>query len=152
VTEVTTTILNNQTFIYFDAAINSTSFYAPFLDHGFCMPTNYRDGFVEGLIDYFFNVYDFDTVGQGTLYDVYHIYGADVSTNLVYVWMFNSKLIVNEFVVAEIGADINDENDFEYWLRLQTSEKESIPYGNFFLIFMGLAIFSIIYLYKKKEK
>lgn len=152
VTELTNIILNNESFIYFDNATDTVSFYTPFEDHGFCMTTNYRDEFWDGLRDYFFIVYDFDQVGSGTTSGVFDVHGIYYSSNLIYVWFFNSKLVTTDFVIANIDADLDDPSDFDYWVKLQVSEEEAISFGNFFLIIMGAAIISLIYLYKKKVK
>ncbi len=149
-TEMTTTILNNQSFIYFDNATNTVSFYTPFEDHGFCMTTNYRDEFWDGLSDYFYYVYGFNPRGMGTSSGRRYVYG--IRTNLIYAWFFNSKLVTTDFVIADINADLDDPSDFDYWVELQVSEEEAISYGYFFLIMMGAAIVSLIYLYKKKVK
>ena len=112
------------------------------------MTTNCRDEFGDGLSTYFYNSYGFNPRGSGTSSGKYHVWG--VRNNLVYAWFFNNEFVTTDFVIADINADLNDPSDFDYWAVLQISQKESIPYGNFFLIFMGLAILSIIYLYKKK--
>jgi len=150
VTEMTTTILNNQSFIYFDNATRTVSFYTPFEEHGFCMPTNYRDEFWDGLSDYFYYDYGFSSRGTGTQSGRSYVWGE--RSNLIYVWFFNSKLVATDVVIADINADLDDPSDFEYWAELQVSEEEAISYGYFFLIIMGAAIISLIYLYKKKVK
>ena len=152
ITEVTTPILNNQSFIYFDVATSTTSFYAPFDEHGFCMTTNYRDEFHDGLVDYFFGPYGFNLVGSGSSGGRSYVYGAYSSSNLIYIWFFNSNLVSTDFVIADINADLDDPEDFDYWVELQVSTKEAISYGNFFLIIMGVAIVSLIYLYRKRFK
>jgi len=149
-TEMTTTILNNQSFIYFNNATGTVYLYTPFEDHGFCMTTNYRDEFYNGLDEYFYFVYGFNPRGMGTYSGRLYVWG--IRTNLIYAWFFNSKLVTTDFVIADIDADLDDPSDFDYWVELQVSEDEAISYGNFFLIIMGAAIISLIYLYKKKVK
>ena len=145
VTEIATRILNNESFVYFDAGTNTTSFYTPFTDHGFCMPTNYRDDFVEGLFDYFSSVYGFDSYDSFTS-GIFNILGYYSSTDLLYNWFFNSKLIVDHFFIRH-GSDFNE---IEYHLELQVFNEPIISYGNYFLIFIGFAILSLIYIYVKK--
>ena len=155
VTEVITPILNNQSFIYFDAATSTTSFYAPFYDHGFCMTTNYRDEFMDGLVEYFFFIYGFTTVGSGTpSVEMSYVYGT--YSNLIYIWYFNSNLLATDYKIADFGSDLHDPEELDYWVELQVSGKDAIKdaisYGNFFLIIMGAAIVSLIYLYRKRVK
>lgn len=150
-TEMTTTILNNQSFIYFDNATNTVSFYTPFEDHGFCMTTNYQDEFWDGLSDYFYYSYGFNLRGTGSSGGRHYVWGT--KNNLIYAWFFDSNLVSTDFVIADIDADLDDPSDFNYWVELQVSGgEEAISFGNFFMIIMGLTIVSLIYLYKKKVK
>ena len=55
-------------------------------------------------------------------------------------------------MIADIYADPQNPEDVEYWVELRVSGKDAISYGKFFLIIMGAAIVSLIYLYRKKVK
>ncbi len=146
-TEQTTTILDDQRFIYFDAGTNTTSFYAPIYDHGFFAPTNYIGHFYEGLMDFFSNNYTFDQSGSVWQHDkLLFLHGYVISTDLYYDWWFNENSITRELVVAHFD-DLPNEI-FQYRLEL---EAQGISFGNFFLIFAGITILSLIYVYKKKE-
>ncbi|MFX0033188.1 MAG: hypothetical protein ACFE8E_13090 [Candidatus Hodarchaeota archaeon] len=149
VTQQTTTILDNQMFIYFDAGTNTTSFYAPIYEHGFFVPTNYGHHFYEALVDYISNYYAFDQWGSTSYTDGRLIFlsGYNISSDLYYRWHFNDNLITSELIVAH-WDDLFD-NIYQY--RLELEWVEAISYGNFFLVFAGITIISLIYIYKKKE-
>lgn len=146
-TEQTTTILDNQRFIYFDAGTNTTLFYAPIYEHGFFVPTNYNLDFYEGLRDYFSSDYTFDQWGSTWQYDqLLFVHGYVISSDLYYDWTFNDKLITRVLWAAHWDDVPN--RIYQYLLELELS---GISFGNFFLVFAGITIISLIYVYKKKE-
>lgn len=151
-TLTTITILNDSMFIYFNAGTNTTSFYAPIYEHGFFIPINYNSYFYEGLRDYFRNYSAFDSYGSAWYYDTIHsVNGFITSSDLRYAWVFNDNLITRQLFVAYFD-DVSNEI-YQYRLELQGSDgAPDIPYGNIFLIFTGLAILSLIYIYKKRVK
>jgi len=149
VTELTTTLLDNETFIYFNSATNTTTLYTLIDDHGFFLPPDYIDGFREGLMDFYGSF--FNPRGYGTTYGEFHFWGYRSSTDLVYLWNFNKNGITDNFVAVDIDDEPNDPEDFQYWLVLK-SGSDSIPLGNFFLVFIGLAMISLIFIYQKKLK
>ena len=144
-TESTTTLLDNQTFIYFDSVTNTTTLYTLLTEHGFFIPPDYVDGFALGLLNFygsFFNPKDTLTV-----YGIFTFYGYRSSTDLVYMWTFNKNLISDNLVIAFLE---DDPGPYQYWLVLKTDSGPSISFGNFFLIIGGFAILSLIYIYMKK--
>lgn len=149
VTESTTTLLDNETFIYFDSATNTTTLYTLIDDHGFFLPPDYINGFKEGLINFYGSF--FNPKGYGTTGGMFHFWGYRSSTDLVYMWTFNKNGITDNFVAVDIDDEPDDPEDFQYWLVLK-SGSDSIPLGNFFLIFTSLAILSLIYIHKKRVK
>jgi len=149
VTELTTTLLDNETFIYFDSATNTTTLYTLIDDHGFFLPPDYIDGFTQGLMDFYGSF--FNPKGYGTTGGMFHFYGYRLSTDLVYMWTFNKNGITDNFVAVDIDDEPNDPEDFQYWLVLK-SGSDSIPLGNFFLVFIGLAMISLIFIYQRKLK
>ena len=146
-TEVTTTILNNQTLVYFDAATNTTTFF-PIINHtGFCIPKTNIDGCVEGIEDFLDSVYDFEVTLHLQQGNEMGIGAGDTDTNLVYAWAFRiNNPVVYEFVVAYSSTP----NNYEYRLLLKSGG--SVSLGNFFIVFLGIGVISLIYLSKKKIK
>ncbi len=144
-TELTTTLLDNQTFIYFNSMANITTIYTLITEHGFFIPPDYVDGFALGLLDFygsFFNPKD-----ALTKYGIFTFFGYRSSTDLVYMWMFNKDWISDNVVIAFLE---DDPENFQYWLVLKTDSGPTISFGNLFLISSGFAILSLIYIYKKK--
>lgn len=144
-TELTTTLLDNQTFIYFDSATNITILYTLLTEHGFFIPPDYVDGFALGLFGFYGSF--FNPKGTMTAYGVFAFYGYRSSTDLVYMWMFNKNLICDNLVIAFLD---DDPENYQYWLVLKTDSGPTISFGNFFLIISGFAILSLIYIYIKK--
>ena len=142
-TESTTTLLDNQTFIYFDSGMNITTLYTLLTEHGFFIPPDYLDGFALGLLDFYGSF--FNPKGTMTAYEVFVFYG--YRTDLVYMWMFNKNLICDNLVIAFLE---DDPGTYQYWLVLKTDSGPTISFGNFFLIISGFAILSLIYIYVKK--
>ncbi|MFX1345207.1 MAG: hypothetical protein ACFFAI_08855 [Promethearchaeota archaeon] len=147
-TQLTTTLLNNDTFISFDSKTNTTTLYNFVDDHGLFFPLNYRDGFTDGLMDFYISF--FDVRGYGTMMGYFHFYGYRESTNLVYIWNFNKDGISDDFVAVDIDDDPNDQDAWKYWLVLKTSSSKAISSGSFFWIFIGLTMISLIYISKKR--
>ena len=141
------TILDNETFVKFDSGNNHTSFYTYFIEHGFFIPPDYVDEFTEGVFDFFIPPFS----GMGAYVSAegkYIIDGiTDDPAHLYVAWRFNANFITERLVVA------NTQNyEVEYQLELETFEEAAISIGYFFLAFTGLAIVSLIYIYKMKEK
>ncbi|MFX1412073.1 MAG: hypothetical protein ACFFA6_17145, partial [Promethearchaeota archaeon] len=68
------------------------------------------------------------------------------STNFSYDWYFKN------YVSYKLEV-LDVEEDTKYLLLLEGYDDEkAISYGNFFLIFSGVAILSLIYVYMKKNK
>ena len=146
-TESTTTLLDNQTFIYYDSTTNTTTLYTLLTEHGFFIPPDYYEGFALGLFDFYGSF--FDTKGYMTIYDIFTFYGYISSTELVYMWTFNKNGVSDNLVVAFIYDD-PEYDDPRYWLVLKTDSGPTISFGNYFLIIGGFAILSLIYVYMKK--
>ncbi|MFX0179404.1 MAG: hypothetical protein ACFE78_04390 [Candidatus Hodarchaeota archaeon] len=144
INQQTTTILNDQMFIYFNNATSTTSFYAPFYDHGFFMPPNDYDNYINGIMDYFDTDYGFDSKGHGGGGGYVHVHGTDLSADLFYQWIFIDHSITEHFYISTYAVP-----ETQYHLQLEVSA--GISYGYYFLIFTCLAIISLIYIYKKKE-
>jgi len=147
-TQLTTTLLNNDTFVSFDSETNTTTLYNFVDDHGLIFPLNYRDGFTDGLMD-FYNGF-FSIKGYMTIQGISTFYGYRSSTDLVYTWTFNKNGITDNLVAVDIDDDANNRDLWKYWLVLKTSSKESISLGSFFWFFIGLVMTSLIYISKKK--
>ncbi|MFX1374502.1 MAG: hypothetical protein ACFFA0_01700 [Promethearchaeota archaeon] len=146
-TELTTTLLDNATFAYFDSTTNTTILYTQIDDHALILPPNYLYGFMEGVKDYYGSF--FNPKGSMTVSGIYTFYGYRSSTDLVYMWTFNGKGICDNFVAVDIDADPNDPSSYDYWLVLKSGE-DSIPFGNFFFIFIGFSIIALVFIYKRK--
>ena len=148
-TELTTTLLDNETYAYFNSTTNSTTLYTQIDDHGLILPPGYEEGFAQGLDVFYgsFFTYLLDMTVQG----IFAIAGYKTSNDLVYMWTFNANGITDNFVAVDINADAGDPSNFDYWLVLK-SGSDSIPLGHFFLVFAGLAIISLIFISKKKLK
>ncbi len=144
-TESITTLLDNQTFIYFDSATNITTLYTLLTEHGFFIPPDYYDGFSLGLFGFYGSF--FNPKGTLTAYGIFTFYGYRSSTDLVYMWMFNKNGISDNLVIAFLD---DDPENYQYWLVLKTDSDPTISFGNFFLIISGFAILSLIYIYIKK--
>ncbi len=143
-TELTTSILTNQTFSTFDSGTNITTLHTPIDDHCFFIPPAYRDGFVVGLLSFYGGF--FDSAYSLTTQGVFTFFGWVSSTDLLYMWMFNNKLVSDNLAV--VFLDKADE--FQYWLQLKTIP--SISAGNIFWILLGVTTVSLIYIYRKKLK
>jgi len=147
VTQLTTNLLDNETFINFDSETNIVTLYTFIDDHGFFLPLDYIDGFTDGLMDFYSGFFSTRgcSIGQG----ITTFYGYRGSTDLAYVWTFNKNGITDNFVAVFNDDNLNDPEDFQYWLVLK-SGSDSIPLGNFFLVFIGLAMISLIFICQKK--
>jgi len=146
VTELTTTILTNQTFCSFDSSTNTTSLYTYIFNHCFLIPPTYVDGFTQGLESFYSPL--FDLTGSLTAYGVYSFFGVIYGpTDYLFTWMFNGNYIADNLVIV----DMDHSEDFLYWVVLQTSSN-AIPAGYFFLIFLGFTTISLIYIFSKKLK
>lgn len=148
-TELTTTLLDNETFIYFDSVTNTTSLYTQVDDHPLFIPPDYIYHFAEGLLGFYGSF--FNTKGYMTVSGIFTFYGYKTSNDLIYMWTFNQNGITDNFVSVGLDDDPQDPSDFQYWLVIK-SGSDSIPLGHFFLIFAGFTIFSLIIIYKKKLK
>ncbi|MFX1417992.1 MAG: hypothetical protein ACFE9N_03610 [Promethearchaeota archaeon] len=143
-TELTTKILTNETFSFFNSATNTTTLYTYITDHCFLIPPAYVDGFAEGLKNFysgFFNITDDLTVSG-----VYSYFGWIEATNLLYNWLFNANYIADNLVVAFL----NTPSIFEYWLVLQIPTTPTISIGYYFWVFLGIAAISLLYINRRK--
>lgn len=146
VTELTTTILTNQTFSSFDSSTNTTSLYKYISEHCFLIPPTYVDGFTQGL-ESFYSPF-FDLTGSLTAYGVYSFFGVIYGPiDYLYTWIFNGNYKADNLVIVDMAYP----EDFLYWVVLQTSSN-AIPAGYFFLIFFGFTTISLIYIFSKKLK
>ena len=148
-TELTTTLLDNETFIYFDSVTNTTTLYTQVDDHPLFIPPDYIYHFAEGLLGFYGSF--FSTKGYITASSIFIFYGCKTSNDLIYMWTFNQNGITDNFISVGLHDDPDDPSDFQYWLVLK-SGSDSIPFGNFFMVFIGFAIFSLIFISKKKLK
>jgi hypothetical protein len=149
-TELTNTLLENETFIYFDSITNTTMLYAYVDNHSLVIPSSdYKLHFTEGLMG-FYGSY-FTTKGYAFIAEIFTFYGYKPSNELVYMWTFNQNGITDNFVCVFIYDEPDDESDFQYWLVLKSSS-DSISMGNFFLIFIGFATISMLVIYERKMK
>ena len=148
-TELTTTLLDNETFIYFDSATNTTTLYTQVDDHPLFIPPDYIYHFAEGLLGFYGSF--FSTKGYITASSIFIFYGCKTSNDLIYMWTFNQNGITDNFISVGLHDDPDDPSDFQYWLVLK-SGSDSIPFGNFFMIIIGFAIISLIFISKKKLK
>ncbi len=150
--EVAEVRLNNERFIYFEHIQKKNfSFYAPFYDHCFFAPKNYATNFADGIRYYFDHTYNFGSMGSMVYYGkLTSVHGEDPSSDLLYMWEF-SNYIGHKLIVSYSGE--YSDGIYQYVLELQGSGGvPAISYGNFFLIFTGLAILSLIYIHKKRVK
>jgi hypothetical protein len=149
-TELTTTLLDNKTFIYFDSLTNITTLYTYIDNHSIFIPSpDYKYHFIEGLMGFYGSF--FNTKGYLSVADIFTFYGYKSSNELVYMWTFNQNGITDNFIGVFIYDEPEDESDFQYWLVLKSSS-DSIPSGNFFLLFLGFAIISLLVIYRRKIK
>jgi len=148
-TKITTTVLNNGTFIYFDNETKTTSFYAPFNDHGFFTTKTDHLRFADGVDATFSSEFGFTDPGRGWNDEqLKYIKAEDHATDLTYWWLFNDKAV-------SYRLEVDHPRDWEegtnqYVISLTSSS--AIPFESFYLIFMGVAILSLIYSYKKRFK
>jgi hypothetical protein len=147
-TQFTSIVLNNDTFINFDSETNTTTLYTFIHDHGLLLPLNYREGFTDGLMDFYSGF--FSTRGYMTIQGVSTFYGYRTSTDLVYTWTFNKNGITDNLVLVDIDDDASDRNTWKYWLVLKTSSSKGISSGSFFWIFIVLTMISLVYISKKR--
>ena len=148
ITKTTTTVLDDDIFIYFDNETSTTLFYAPFYDHGFFATTSDHLRFADGVDDTFSSEFGFTDPGRGWSDEqLNYIKAEDHATDLTYWWIFNDNSITQELRVDH-PRDWEEET-FQYLLVLKGSSG-AISYGNYFLIFLGLAMLSLIYIHKKK--
>ncbi|MFX0140971.1 MAG: hypothetical protein ACFFDN_45450, partial [Candidatus Hodarchaeota archaeon] len=145
VTTLSTQILNNETFSTYDSGTNTSTLYTYIDDHCFLIPPDYVDGFIVGLDSFYSGFFDYTL--PLTTQGVFTFSGYDGATELLYMWMFNGNYIADNLVVVFMDTP----SVFEYWLVLQQPINQ-ISIGNYFLIFAGLTIVSLLYLYKKKLK
>ena len=142
--------LNNERFIYFEHTQKKNfSFYAPIYDHCFFAPKNYATNFQDGILYYFEHNYGWGSMGsmvyRGKLTSV-----NKEESNLFYMWKF-SNYIGHKLIVSFRGE--YSDGIYQYVLELEGSGgTPAISYENLFLIFTGLAILSLIYIYKKRVK
>lgn len=147
-TKTTTTVLDDDIFIYFDNETSTTLFYAPFNDHGFFATTSDHLRFADGVDDTFSSEFGFTDPGRGWSDErLVYIKAEDHATDLTYWWFFNDNSVTQELRVDH-PRDW-DEGTFQYLLVLKVSSG-AISFENFFLIFMGVAVLSLIYFSKKK--
>jgi hypothetical protein len=142
----TYTILDNSTFIFFNHTKyywHNVSFYSANVKyHGFFTPITYGFEYRGGLSDWFS---DHGFPGGSSSADLYYL-RKEASTNFTYEWSFENYISYRLRVW-------DDEYNTKYLVLLEGySEGYAIYYGNFFLIFSGVAILSLIYVYMKKNK
>ncbi|MFX1417988.1 MAG: hypothetical protein ACFE9N_03590 [Promethearchaeota archaeon] len=144
-TELTTTLLDNQTFIHFNSATNTTTLYTNITKHCFFIPPDYYEDFAEGLFDFYGSFfYDMYTPNWGE----FAFFGQKDS--LVYMWVFY-KNGISELAVVFLGDVGQDPVPRQYLLvLLKTDSDPTISFGNYFLIIGGLTVLSLIYVYMKK--
>ena len=148
--ELTYTILDNSIFVFFNHTNtfwHNVSFYSETVKyHGFFAPLTYGLEYEDGLSDWFSD-HGF-TGGSASLKygELLFFSENEGSTNFSYDWYFKN-LVSYKLEVLDV------EKDTKYLLLLEGYDDENaISYGNFFLIFSGVAILSLIYVYMKKNK
>lgn len=146
VTTLSTQILNNETFSTYDSGTNTSTLHTYIDDHCFMIPPDYVDGFIMGLDSFYSSFFDY-TVSL-TTQGVFTFSGYDGTTELLYMWMFNGNYIADNLVVVFMDTP----SEFEYWLVLQTTHGDPISLGNYFLIFAGVVIISLLYIHRKNLK
>ncbi|MFX1389426.1 MAG: hypothetical protein ACFE9Z_05100 [Promethearchaeota archaeon] len=144
-TTISTQILNNQTFSTYDSGTNISTLHTFIDDHCYMIPPDHVDGFIEGLDSFYSGFFSYTL--QLTTQGIFTYSGYDGATDLLYMWMFNANFIADNLVVVYLDSA----DQFEYWLVLDVPES-AISIGFYFIIFAGLSLVSLVYIYKKKLK
>ncbi|MFX1574198.1 MAG: hypothetical protein ACFFB0_15760 [Promethearchaeota archaeon] len=149
--KTTYTNLDNSTFTFFNHTYtysHNVSFYSANVKyHGFFAPLTYGFEYEDGLSNWFS---DHGSTGSGSTLkqsgELLYFSAREGSTNFTYAWNFKNCISYRLRV-----HDVEDNTLYLVLLEGYTDE-HAISYGIFFLIFSGVAILSLIYLYMKKIK